>query len=217
MKSREPLAALNGLYTAVLADILDAHGFKNQCLNPSIRATTRTTSVAGRVFTMRAVATNVEPEHPYQLEMEAVDTAEPGDVLVVDAGFDKTCGFWGELLTTACLAKGIRGIVMSACTRDLWALEKLDFPVFGIGSSPADSKGRLDVVNINEPITIGEVVAKTGDLILGDLDGVVIIPSEVAEEVVEDALRKVSGENTVREELAAGVPVAEVFKRHGIL
>jgi len=212
-----PLPSLDKLYAAVVADVLDAHGFRDQCLDASIQARTPANRVAGRVLTLRAAATDAEPDEPYKLEMEAVDSAKPGDVLVVDAGFDRTCGFWGELLTTACMAKGVRGIVMSACTRDLWALNKLDFPVFGIGSAPADSKGRLDVVALNEPIMIGNVAIRPGDLILGDMDGVVVIPQDVSEEVIAEAWKKVSGENTVRDELAAGVPVAEAFRRHGIL
>ena len=85
------------------------------------------------------------------------------------------------------------------------------------GISPAGSKGRLDVKAIREPIEIDGVAAKQGDYLLGDEDGVVIIPQEIAEQAIAAAREKVSGENTVREELAAGVPVAEVFRKHGIL
>ncbi len=208
---------LASLYSAVLADVLDAHGYPNQCLTPAVRALTPAQRIAGRVFTMKAEIVDGVPEQPYVLEMEAVDTAEPGDVLVIDAGHDRSCGFWGELLSTACLAKGVRGVVMTACTRDLWALNQLDFPVFGIGASPADSKGRVDASAIREPIVIDGVAAKQGDYILGDCDGVVIIPQEIAASVIAAAKEKVAGENTVREELAAGVPVGEVFRKHGIL
>ncbi len=211
------ISDLASLYSAVVADILDAHGYPNQTLGPSVRALTPAQRVAGRVFTLKAEVVHAVPEHPYALEMAAIDAAELGDVLVVDAGHDQSCAFWGELLSTACLAKGVRGVVMTGCSRDLWALNRLDFPVFGIGCSPADSKGRLDVVAIREPIVIDGVATKQGDYILGDCDGVVILPQEVAASVVAAAKEKVSGENTVREELAAGVPVAEVFRKHGIL
>lgn len=208
---------LSTLYSAVVADVLDAHGYPNQTLTPAVRALTPVQRISGRVFTMKAEVVDAVPEHPYALEMEAVDTAQKGDVLVIDAGHDRSCGFWGELLSTACLAKGVGGVVMTACTRDLWALNQLGFPVFGIGASPADSNGRVDVSAIREPIVIDGVATKQGDYILGDCDGVVIIPQEIAESVVAAAKEKVSGENTVREELAAGVPVAEVFRKHGIL
>lgn len=217
MNDQEIIDALSELYSAVVADVLDALGFRRQYLSPKVHALTPVPRVCGRVFTVKAEAIHGIPDEPYKLEMEAVDSARAGDVLVVDANEDESCGFWGELLTTACLAKGVRGIVMTACTRDLWALEKLDFPVFGIGKSPGDSKGRVEVTALREPILLDGVLVKQGDYILGDCDGVVVVPQERATEVIRLCLEKVSGENTVRDELAAGVPVAEVFRRHGIL
>lgn len=214
----EPLIDdLQSLYSAVLADVLDSLGYPNQVFSPEVRALTPADRVAGRVFTMKAEVVHAVPEHPYQLEMAAIDAAKSGDVLVVDADYDRSCAFWGELLSTACLAKGVNGIVMTGCSRDLWALNQLPFPVFGIGCSPADSKGRLDVTRITEPIVIDGVSICQGDYILGDCDGVVVIPQKVATEAVAAAKAKVSGENTVRAELAAGVPVGEVFRKHGIL
>jgi 4-hydroxy-4-methyl-2-oxoglutarate aldolase len=213
----DPIFLLENLYAAVVADVLDALGYRNQCLSAKIRALTPAGRVCGRVFTAAAVVVEHIPAEPYKLEMAAIDQMKRGDVLVVDAGHDATCAFWGELLSTACLAKGVRGIVMSACTRDLGALNQMGFPVFGIGAMPADSKGRLDVVALGQVIEIDGVKIKNGDYLLGDLDGVVVIPAEIATEALRLAREKVSGENTVREELAAGVPVAEVFAKHGIL
>jgi regulator of RNase E activity RraA len=106
---------------------------------------------------------------------------------------------------------------MSTCTRDLWALEKMDFPVFAIGATPADSKGRIDVTAIGEPITIDGVKIKNGDYLLGDADGVVIIPTEALDETLRLAQEKVAYENTVRDDLANGMPVTEAFAKHGIL
>jgi 4-hydroxy-4-methyl-2-oxoglutarate aldolase len=213
----DTITTLERLYTAVIADVLDSLGHRRQCLSFDIRALTPARRVCGRVFTARAISVDHEPEEPYRLEMEAIDTMTAGDVLVVDAGHHRGSAFWGELLTTACLAKGVRGIVMSTCARDLWKLERLDFPVFGIGATPADSKGRVDVVEIGQPIVVDGVTITTGDWLLGDQDGVVIIPSHCLDDTLRLAAEKVSGENTVRDELAAGVPVAEVFRRHGIL
>lgn len=208
---------LQSLYSAVLADVLDSLGYPDQVLSPEVRALTPANRVAGRVFTLKAEVVHAVPENPYELEMAAIDAAASGDVLVVDAGYDRSCAFWGELLSTACLAKGVNGIVMTGCSRDLWALNQLAFPVFGIGCSPADSKGRLDVTTITQPIVIDGVSVSQGDYILGDCDGVVVIPQAVALEAVVAAKAKVSGENTVRAELAAGVPVGDVFRKHGIL
>ena len=106
---------------------------------------------------------------------------------------------------------------MSTCTRDLWALEKIKFPVFAIGHTPADSKGRIDVTAIGEPITLDGVHIQNGDYLLGDPDGVVIIPAAALGETLRLAQEKVSGENTVRNDLANGMPVTKAFAKHGIL
>lgn len=211
------IETLEHLYSAVVGDVLDQLGYRNQCLSARIRALTPTNRVCGRVFTAKAESVSEVPAEPYKLEMEAIDTMQSGDVLVVDGGHNLESAFWGELLSTACLAKGVQGIVMSTCSRDMWALNQMDFPVFGIGVTPADSLGRIDVVSIGEPIEIDGVKIRNGDYVLGDIDGVVIIPEGVADEAIARAMEKVSGENSVREELRAGVAVAEVFRKHGIL
>jgi 4-hydroxy-4-methyl-2-oxoglutarate aldolase len=208
---------LEPLYSAVVADVLDTLGYRHQVLDHRIRPLTPTLRICGRIFPARAIAVKDIPAEPYKLEIGAVEAMQLGDVLLVDAQFDQSCGFWGELLTTACQAKGVRGVVMTACTRDMWKIKELGFPIFGIGYHPADSKGRADVVAIGQSIQIGDVAAKRGDYILGDEDGVVIIPGEVAPEAIRLASGKVSGENLVRAELARGVPIGEVFKQHGIL
>jgi regulator of RNase E activity RraA len=205
------------LYAAVVADVLDGLGFRNQTLPARIRPLTPAQKVYGRVCTAKAVTVQEIPAEPYKLEIAAVDGMGRGDVLLVDVGNDETCGFWGELLTTACLYKGVHGVVMTACTRDMWKIKELNFPVFGIGFHPADSKGRADIIEIGQPITIGDVVAKQGDYILGDEDGTVIIPAEAAEETVRLAKEKISGENIARADLARGVPMGEVFRKYGIL
>jgi regulator of RNase E activity RraA len=211
------VSELAPLYAAVVADVLDGLGFRQQSLAAHIRPLTPVKKIYGRVFPAKAEVVHEIPAEPYKLEIAAVDNMTRGDVLVVDVGDDETCGFWGELLTTACLYKGIRGVVMTACTRDMWKIKDLGFPVFGIGYHPADSKGRADIVEIGKPITIGGVAAKVGDYILGDDDGTVIIPGEVAEDAIRLANEKVAGENIARADLARGVPMGEVFRKYGIL
>jgi regulator of RNase E activity RraA len=212
-----PADELHSLYSGVIADVLDGLGYRNQCLPSHIRPLTPLNRVAGVVFPLKAITVHEIPARPYELEIAAVDAVGRGDVLVVDAGEDRTSAFWGELLTTACAYKGVAGVVMTACTRDMWKIKELGFPVFGIGFHPADSKGRVDVISIGKPISIGGVPARRGDLILGDEDGLVIIPQEVADETLKLAHEKVRGENLARSELARGVPMGEVFRKYGIL
>ncbi|MSR66667.1 MAG: RraA family protein [Pedosphaera sp.] len=213
----QKLQQLERLYSAVVADVLDQMGYRWQSIGGDIRPLNSAQKVCGRIFTAQAKVVDADPAEPYKLELEAIDTMQAGDVFLVDGGGDRSCAFWGELLTTACLAKGVRGIVMTACTRDHWNLRNLDFPVFGLGFHPADSKGRLDVVTLGEPIQFAGIAAHSGDYLIGDVDGVVIIPAAAVDEVLRRANEKVTGENTVREELARGIPAREVFSRHGIL
>ena len=128
------------------------------------------------------------------------------------------CGsFWGELLATAAQHRGARGIVADAYARDTLALIEMGFPTFVSGIHCADSLGRIDVVATGTEISCGDVDVAEGDLVLGDHDGVVVIPRPVADEVIGLAEEKVAGENLVREKLAEGMPVADAFRTYGIL
>ncbi len=216
-QTTDPFNALESLNSAVVCDVLDALGFRRQALGSHVRPLTEERKVCGRVFTARAVPVTEIPAEPYKLQIAAVDALAAGDVLVVDGQDTRTCSFWGELLTTACRHKDVRGVVMTACTRDLSKINEIGFPVFGIGHHPGDDNGRLEVVEIGEPITIAGVATKTGDWLIGDEDGVVIVPNEIHNEVFRRAQEKVSGENRVRNALAAGMTVGEAFKKFGIL
>ena len=209
--------ALSGLTTAIIADALDAIGYRTQCLGPSIRSLGAAGQVSGRVFTAKVEPVSEVPSSPYRLEMAAVDRMSEGDVLVVDGAHHQESAFWGELLSTACVAKGVRGVVMSACCRDINQVKRLDFPVFGIGTCPADSLGRIDVTEIERPIRIDGVKISPGDWILGDSDGVVVIPAGALAEVLVRAEKKQKAESGVRTDLANGMPVSEAFRKHRIL
>src|SRR5262249_41508154 len=102
-------------------------------------------------------------------------------------------------------------------TRDVGKILAMDFPVFASGMSPLDSKGRLDGISHGQPIRVGDCVVRPGDYVFADVDGIVVVPAELAEQVFPRALEKVSGENHVRHELAAGRSAREVFAEYGIL
>lgn len=205
------------LYSAVICDSLDKVGIYDKAMRYNIRPIYPEAVVAGRALTVLSVEVFEIPEEPYKLEMESVDNLKPNDVLVCNASLSTRTCFWGELLSTASRARGARGAVIDGFTRDSKAIIKMQFPVFATGMLPVDSKGRSDVVSYNVTIQCGDVVVRPGDIVFGDLDGVVVIPKEVEEEVIAAAFEKVSGENRVREELKQGAKVTEVFKKYGIL
>jgi 4-hydroxy-4-methyl-2-oxoglutarate aldolase len=208
---------LGRLYSAVVADNLDRLGIQANAMAPRIRPLYPTAKLAGFAATVHCVEVDGPPaerEDWYKGELEAVDALAPGDVMVVS-----TCRgcYWGELLATASRYRGARGIVVDAYTRDTLALIEMEFPTFVAGISPQDSLGRIEVDAVRVPIESGGITVHPGDLVLGDHDGVVVVPSAAAEEVLTLAEEKVAGENLVRQKLAEGMPVSEAFRTYGVI
>ncbi len=212
-----PANARDLLTSAVLADVLDALGHRTSALPPQVRPLRADWKVCGRAATLAAVPVTAEPLHPYAVEMECIDALRPGDVLVASTGGDQGSALWGELLSTAARAHGAVGAVLDGATRDTERILAMDFPVFATGFSPLDSKGRLDGISHGQPLRIGACVVHPGDWVFGDIDGVVVVPQGLAEAAFARALEKVSGENRVREELARGRSLREVFAEYRIL
>ncbi|HEV3080601.1 MAG TPA: RraA family protein [Gemmataceae bacterium] len=208
---------LDLLYSSVIADVLDKFGRRHSALPHEVRPLRPTWRLFGRARTLALVVSQTMPEKPYAIELECIDGLQPGDVLVAATQADRSSALWGELLSTAARAHGAVGVVTDGLTRDAGRILEMDFPVFAGGVCPLDSKGRLEAVSHGEPIRMGACQIREGDWVFGDIDGVVIVPAELAEDAFPRALEKVIGENKVREELAQGRSVQEVFAEYGIL
>src|SRR5262249_27647197 len=128
-------------------------------------------------------------------ELECIDALKPGDVLVATTHGDLGSALWGELLSTASRAHGAVGAVIDGLTRDAAKILDMDFPVFAAGFCPLDSKGRLDGIAHGIPIRVGACLVRPDDYVFGDIDGIVVVPAELADETFRRALEKVSGEN----------------------
>jgi regulator of RNase E activity RraA len=208
------------LYTAVLSDVLDSLGHMEQAMRPFVRPADESLVMVGRARTGLYAPTHSvrEGENPYELEMALVDSLAPGEVAVLGCdGPTERIAPWGELLSTAAKARGAAGCVTDGLVRDLRHIRAMRFPVFHGGIGPLDSKGRAKMVEMDTPIRCGGVMVRTGDLVFGDVDGVVVVPCEVEEEVLRIATGKVTSEDRTREELAAGRPLREVFAKYGVL
>jgi 4-hydroxy-4-methyl-2-oxoglutarate aldolase len=206
---------LAGLYPAVVSDVLDRMGYRQQAMAPEIRPLYPEARLCGTALPVLAVPCYSVPEkNAYQRELAAVDHLRPGDVMVV-SHIDGS--FWGELLSTAARYRGARGIVVDGYTRDSLAIIEMGFPTFVRGIHIADSLGRLEVAAYDVPIVCGGVRVSPGDLVLADFDGVVVVPGAAAEEAIARAEEKVSGENQVREHLQQGMSVSEAFRRFGVM
>ncbi|MCS6780555.1 MAG: RraA family protein [Geminicoccaceae bacterium] len=208
------------LYTAVLSDTLDAMGHRTQAMRPFVRPLDDALPLLGRARTglYMPVYEVLPGENPYEVEIALVDDLKPGEVAVLACGGPtERIAPWGELLTTAARARGAAGCVTDGLVRDVRHIRQASFPVFAGGIAPLDSKGRGKMVAMDCTVECAGVQVRPGDLVMGDADGVVVVPKEIAEAVVEAALAKIGGENHTREELAKGARLAEVFAKYGVL
>ena len=205
------------LYAAVLADVMDELGLRQQALDHRVRPVFPGAKVVGRAATAVAVEVDQIPASPYRRTIELLDDLRPGEVVVCATGGSVCSAFWGELLSTGSLAHGARGAVTDGLCRDVAKIAALEFPVFAAGIGPLDSKGRLDVVEIRSGATVGGVAVAEGDLVFGDVDGVVVVPQAVEAEVIACAREKVAREGDVRERLRAGGSLRATFDELGVL
>lgn len=205
------------LYSAVISDALDALGYRDQVMREYLRPWSAGAPFAGRARTVLCRDQYHIPDDPYTVELEALDSVLPGEVVVVATGGSRRNVPWGELLSTAARARGARGAVVDGLIRDVSKIREMNFPVYAAGSKPVDSKGRGIVVEYNVPVECGGVGVNPGDLIFADEDGVVAVPADLIEPVVALASEKVAGENKTREELLAGRFLRDVYAKYGIL
>jgi regulator of RNase E activity RraA len=173
--------------------------------------------VVGRAQTARAVCVSEPPAEPYKLLLGAIDATVPGRVLVVGTDPTSRSALFGGLLATAVRAAGGEGVVVDGYARDVHEIRAIGLPTMVRGFRPLDSYARDEVVEISAPVTIGGVLIRQGDLIFGDADGLVVVPSEIEAEVIDKAFAKVEAESEMRSALAGGMSVSDAFARFGVL
>ena len=211
---------LKPLSAAILSDIVDSLGLKRRAMRPFVRPLDEAQVMVGRARTglyMPAYALR-EGENPYEIEIALVDDLQPQEVVVLACnGPTERIAPWGELLTTAAQVRGAAGCVTDGLVRDVRQIRAMGFPVFHGGIGPLDTKGRARMVERDVRVECGGVSIDPGDLVFGDVDGVVVIPRSHEHAVMDLALEKVRGEDNTRDALLQGESLANVFKRLGIL
>jgi 4-hydroxy-4-methyl-2-oxoglutarate aldolase len=228
MDRRKWLAALDdslfdmmaeNLYVAVISDILDGMGFRSQVLQPGVVPARPDSS---QVLVGRAATVLVGPQYevvdqPYTNQIAAIDALTPGDVVVSGVGGMTNVAVWGELFSNAAKARGARGFLTDGCHRDTRMVLDLGFPVFSRGPRPVDISGRGTVISIGRPVEVAGVVVHPGDVVFAEVDGVVIIPQDAAEETLSRAFDKVAKEDGAREDLRKGRLLSEVWSKYRVL
>jgi regulator of RNase E activity RraA len=204
------------LFTAIIGDVLDLHGFHHQFLMPECKPLRTGMIVCGRAMTVYATDVNEPVDPPFGLMLKALDSMREGEVYVA-AGASPRYALWGELMSTAARARGAVGAVLAGYTRDTNGIVEMDFPVFCYGSYAQDQRGRGRVVDFRIPLEVNGVKVAPGDIVFGDVDGVVVLPREVEQQVIAHALEQVKKEKTARKLLLGGAPAEAVFSETGVL
>jgi len=205
------------LYSAVVSDALDALGFLRQSPRRQLMSMTGTAKLIGRCkTTLWADMAHPDPR-PYELELEAVDSCRPDDVLICAAGGSMRSGIWGELLSTAARNSGCVGVIVDGAVRDVEKMTAMGFAAFALGTCVYDSLHRQRVVDIDVSVEIDGVRFSPGDLVIADADGVVVVPAEVEEQAIRRAWEKVHAEDLTRQAIKGGMKATAVFAKYGIL
>lgn len=204
------------LYSPVLGDVMDQMGFTKQFLSPEIRAISPAMKVMGRAMPVLIADGPNHASRPFGLMTEALDQLSDGEIYIASGGMAK-CAAWGELLTATAIQRGAAGSVIDGFHRDTPKVLAQNWPVFSRGSYGQDALVRTSVVDYRIPIQVGEVQIRPGDLIFGDVDGVVVIPVEVESEVLERALAKATTENLVLRAIQGGMSSSTALASFGVL
>ncbi len=203
--------------SSLVSDALDGVGLRHQSLAPAYAPLIADQVLIGYAFPTRLEATDEIPEVPYVGLLAALDAIGSGEVWVGATGGFRDAALWGELLSTACMSAGAMGAVVDGYVRDRDVIRGLGFPVLCRGADPRDINGRGEVVAHNVAVEVDGVAISPGDLVVGDDDGVVIVPEALIDDVVGAAVEKTRDESRFRQAVREGMRPGEAFKEFGVL
>lgn len=202
---------------AMLADSLDAVGWRRQVLSAGICPLQSDVRILGRAATVQFAPTELDTDDPYGDIISFLDALSPGDVAIVATSGDLRAAYWGELFSAAAIHAGAVGVITDGCLRDTAKIQALGFAAFCSASRPIDYRARMRVVASNTPVTCGGVLISPGDLVLADDDGVVVAPRSVETEALALAVARSKKERLLRDQLLAGNGLRTAWERFGVL
>jgi regulator of RNase E activity RraA len=213
------------LFTAVVGDVMDKVGLRRQFLPPQIQPLREDMVVLGRampvleadVFEERSGnQANPVMTAPFGLMLRALDDLKVGEVYICTGGSPRYA-LWGELMSTRAQKLGAAGAVLNGYARDSPGILRLNFPTFAWGRYAQDQGPRGKVIDFRCPIEIEGVSVAPGDLIFGDMEGVLVTPQTAIEEVFSLAVEKARGEKLVRKAIEEGMSASDAFEKFGIM
>lgn len=204
------------IYTAAITDVLDRRGCYNQTLPHDIVPLTPDARLAGIAFPVSGKQSrNSETEGPVRAFLKMLG-AVPRDAALVIQANDDVAAHFGELSAVAMKARGVRGVVVDGATRDAAYIVREKFPLFCRYRTPQDSLPRWRVVQWGRPITIGDVRVSPGDVVVGDFDGVAVVPKKLALEVLLECEALLDQENQVRDAVRKGMAPLKAYEKFGV-
>jgi 4-hydroxy-4-methyl-2-oxoglutarate aldolase len=214
----EPQPGDERLTTPIVSDSCDAAGLRDQVLHERLAPIVPGTRAIGRARTVRFAPSLVDiPDDPYADAIAMIDGIRAGQFVVIATDSSNDSAFWGELFSAAAIGSGAAGVVTDGNLRDTDRIAALGFPAFSKSRRPIDFRARLRIVDVDEPVVLSGVRIETGDLVIADDDGVVVVPRRHEDEVLALARERASRESTVLAELLAGDSLRTVWDRHRVL
>jgi len=202
-------------YTGVVYDVLRDRGIASCVLPETIVPLDRAMVAAGPVWTVRGAPDAGLTPHETLLRWTGFLSRAPAGHVVMMQGHDDQRALMGELSAETLQHRGVRGYVVDGGCRDTAFIRKIGFPVFCDKATPRDIVGAWAPVAYGEPISYGQVVVRSGDWVLADCDGIVVIPAAMARDVIDAAVAAMAKEDLVRAAILAGVDPQEAYLRHG--
>lgn len=215
----------NGLFSAVIGDVMDIMGRTNQFLSPRIQPLRDDMILVGRAMPVLEAddhggegpgRINDLFNRPFGLMLQALDDLKKNEVYVC-TGSSPDYALWGELMSTCAKNRGAAGAVVDGYSRDTRGILETGFPVFSYGRYAQDQRPRGKVMDFRCTIRMGTVTVRPGDILFGDLDGVCVIPQKIEKDVIEAAWFKAHGEKRVFEAIKGGMGAQAAWDKFGIM
>lgn len=207
--------AKNKLFSGIISDILDEMGFKDLVFPPDFKPNFKEAKIFGRARTilLGELKEGDNPDGIYKA-LELMETVNPNEVIIVGNGSEQYA-FWGELMSTLAIIKGVEGVIIDGFSRDYPKVIEMNFPVFSKGNYCKDIKGRGTLRGLDKRIEISNMVIEKGDLIFADLDGIVKIPKSIEKKFIDKVLKQIDVEQKIIESIKKGTSALELVKKFG--
>jgi regulator of RNase E activity RraA len=215
--SNETREKLKGVSTATLATALFKRGLRNQFIQDVKPLRPRAESMVGEAYTLRYIPAREDlngievfkdPNHP---QRKGVESCPPGAVLVMDSRKDARAASAGSILVTRLMVRGVAGVVTDGGFRDALEIAALDIPTYHSRPSAPTNLTLNHAIDLNVPIGCGDAPVFPGDVILGDGDGVIVIPAAIVDEIAAEAVEMTAYEDFVTERVRGGQPIIGLY------